>query len=583
MRAIIYSRVSTDAQERDGTSLDTQERACEALTTDRGWSVVRRIRDAASGAALEREGLEELRGILRRGEADIVVAYAVDRLSRNQNHIGILFDEFQRADAQLEFVTERFEDTAVGRFILTARAFIAEVEREKIAERTMRGKAERARAGRIPQAFGKGCYGYVYNRDTGHRDVEPYQALIVRRIFERYAETRSFAAVCSELNDANIPAFSGGQWYPITVRRVLMNEAYTGRTVYRRTKRITVRGNGSGRRSRVVEQPEEEWIEIPGATPVIIDQALWTRVQEILDDPARTARRPVARRDYALRGRLKCTLCLSAMVGQTLSSKGKPYHYYRCRHVYARVSGRQCAGRYVPAGILEAGIWSKIREILTAPEIVLAEQRRVAQADLDHGGIKRLESQVAELRKREERLIRMFGFEEVDEPTVRSELRDARRQRDALTAELASLKNVLRGEVAFDEAGLRRACASVAEHLAGASSDRQEQVLEALQIAVSATRTEAIVEGVLPIEPPDFLIKSWGLSPLNEHRHDAVLVRNRMHAVPRRACAVSVDGEIEEGPSPGSPSAEARSSRAQAVGGIRLGLAPPCGVSVVSS
>lgn len=37
------------------------------------------------------------------------------------------------------------------------------------------------------------------------------------------------------------------------------------------------------------------------------------------------------------------------LVGQTLGSKGKPYHYYRCRHVYARVSGRQCAGRYVPA------------------------------------------------------------------------------------------------------------------------------------------------------------------------------------------------------------------------------------------
>ena len=28
LRAIVYSRVSTDAQERNGTSLDTQERAC---------------------------------------------------------------------------------------------------------------------------------------------------------------------------------------------------------------------------------------------------------------------------------------------------------------------------------------------------------------------------------------------------------------------------------------------------------------------------------------------------------------------------------------------------------------------------
>jgi DNA invertase Pin-like site-specific DNA recombinase len=48
----------------------------------------------------------------------------------------------ERGGARLEFVTETFEDTAIGRFILAARAFTAEVEREKIAERTMRGKAE---------------------------------------------------------------------------------------------------------------------------------------------------------------------------------------------------------------------------------------------------------------------------------------------------------------------------------------------------------------------------------------------------------------------------------------------------------
>jgi len=520
MRAIIYSRVSTDAQERDGTSLETQERACEALMNDRGWRVVRRIRDAASGASLERDGLEELRGMLRRGEADTVVAYAVDRLSRNQNHIGILFDEFQRAEAQLEFVTERFEDTAVGRFILAARAFIAEVEREKILERTTRGKTERARSGKIPQAFGKGCYGYTYNPETGRRDVEPYQASVVRRIFERYAETRSFSAVCSELNDAGIPAFSGGQWYPITVRRVLMNEAYTGRTVYRRTKRVPVRGTGARRRSRVIEQPAAEWIDIPGATPAIIDDALWSRIRAIIEDPARTARRSVARRDYALRGRLRCALCLSAMVGQTLSNKGRNYEYYRCRHVYARVSGRQCEGRYVPAELLEAGVWSKIREVLTAPELVLAEQRRAAQADVDEGAIQRIESQVAALQKREERLVRMFGFEEVEETTVRNELRDVRRQRDAMAVDLESLKNVSGHGIAVDEVGLRDACASIAEHLDGASSNRQDQVLEALQISVSATRETATVEGVLPIDVPEFLIKKWSLSPLNKHRHD---------------------------------------------------------------
>ena len=83
----------------------------------------------------------------------MIVTYAVDRLSRNQNHIGVLFDEVEQAGAKLQFVTEKFEDTAIGRFILAARAFIGEVEREKIAERTMRGKGERAKAGKIPRAL----------------------------------------------------------------------------------------------------------------------------------------------------------------------------------------------------------------------------------------------------------------------------------------------------------------------------------------------------------------------------------------------------------------------------------------------
>jgi len=138
MRALTYARVSTDAQERDGTSLETQERACLDFARAQGWVVIESVRDAASGFSLDRPGIERVRRLLRDGGAEVLLAYAVDRLSRNQNQIGVLFDEVQQAGAKLEFVTERFEDSAIGRFILAARAFIGEVEREKIVERTMR-------------------------------------------------------------------------------------------------------------------------------------------------------------------------------------------------------------------------------------------------------------------------------------------------------------------------------------------------------------------------------------------------------------------------------------------------------------
>ena len=240
-RAIVYCRVSTDAQERDGTSLDTQEQACLEYTRDSGRRLLECLRDIASGFTLDRPGIDHLRQLLRQGAVDVVVAYAVDRLSRNQNHIGVLFDEVEQAGARLEFVTEDFEETAVGRFILAARAFAAEVEREKIVERTMRGKAERARSGRLPQGTGKGCYGYIYDPDTGRRDINLVQAKVVEAIFEDFVRGLSISSTANRLNDAGLPTLTGAKWYPVTIHHMLINETYAGKTIYRKTMTQSLR------------------------------------------------------------------------------------------------------------------------------------------------------------------------------------------------------------------------------------------------------------------------------------------------------------------------------------------------------
>ena len=77
LKAIVYSRVSTDAQERDGTSLDTQERASHEYVESNGWVLVESIRDTSSGSTLDRPGIERLRTLIRQSSVDVVVAYAV--------------------------------------------------------------------------------------------------------------------------------------------------------------------------------------------------------------------------------------------------------------------------------------------------------------------------------------------------------------------------------------------------------------------------------------------------------------------------------------------------------------------------
>jgi len=503
MRVVLYARVSTDAQERDGSSLETQEKACRDYARQSGWSVVDAIRDTASGYSLERPGIELVREMLRLGRTDLVLAYAVDRLSRNQNHIGVLFDEAQQADVRLDFVTEKFEDTAVGRFILAARAFIAEIEREKIVERTTRGKLARARSGRIPQAMGRGTYGYTYNPATGKREIAPEQAEVVRRIFQRYLESRSFSLVSNELNDAGVPSFTDRRWYPLTVRRILLNESYMGRLIFRRTKWVAVRTPSGKRRRRPTPRPVEDHIEIEGASPAIVTNDLWDQVQAILSDPERSVPR-FSSRTYALKSRMKCGVCGSAMVGQTMRSKGREYRYYGCRHIYDRRTGHSCTSRFVRADRLEAAVWRELKRVLADPQLVLSELQR-ANGEGDGPGLATLERQAEALKQRERRLVRLYTFGELDDAAITAESADLRKQRATLESQIEAERG--RRTIPaqpLDHQAITGACAAVNTWLDQADEAERLLVLQACQIAVEATRDEANISGVLPVEAPEF-------------------------------------------------------------------------------
>jgi site-specific DNA recombinase len=506
VKALVYSRVSTDAQERDGTSLDTQERACMEYAESQGMLVIEHIRDTASGFTLDRPGMEQIRHLLRQGAVDVVLSYAVDRLSRNQNHIGVLLDAAEQAGARLEFVTERFEDSAIGRFIVGARAFIGEVEREKIAERTMRGKAERARSGRIPQGMGKGTYGYLYDRQSGLRVVDELQATIVRHIFQRYTATQSFSKVSGELNEDGIPAFSGGRWYPLTIRRILGNESYSGHLIYRRTKRIKTRnGNGRTPKSRVVIRPEEDWIPVDGSTPEIVDRATWERVQRILQDPERIRHQPTPR-IYPLRGRMRCGICASAMVGQTLTVKGKPYRYYRCRHVYDKNTKKTCSARYVQGERLEEAVWQEVKRVLSDPGIVIEELERAADLGVDETEVSRLQAVLSEVAEREKRLVHLFTLGDINEEAVRNEGVNLAGEKRVIEERLTSLSTARTPSPGrLNQMRLEHICKGIADWLDRAGESERELALVALQVTVKATKDEGTVSGVLPVDHPPFI------------------------------------------------------------------------------
>ncbi len=102
-RAVVYARVSTDEQAEKGYSFPTQLEAMRKYATEQGFTVSAEIQDDYSGAKLDRLGLARLRKMLERGEAEAVICYSIDRLSRNPGHAWELAETWHRAGIELHF------------------------------------------------------------------------------------------------------------------------------------------------------------------------------------------------------------------------------------------------------------------------------------------------------------------------------------------------------------------------------------------------------------------------------------------------------------------------------------------------
>jgi site-specific DNA recombinase len=231
-RAALYIRVSSKTQEEDGTSLATQEQRCRAYCAEHGYTVdeAHCFIEVHTGAELwERPRLTAMREIVRQHGVDVVVGYAVDRVSRNQAHLAIVVDELERHGARLELVTEDFEQSAVGAFIRNAKAFAAELELEKIKERTGRGRRARAEAGKL-MTGPRPLYGYRWNATKTAYEEDPATAPIVRRMFHDVLRGVPMTALAVNLTKDGIPTPTGRSFWQVpTLQYILHHPTYAGR------------------------------------------------------------------------------------------------------------------------------------------------------------------------------------------------------------------------------------------------------------------------------------------------------------------------------------------------------------------
>ena len=86
MKVALYARYSSDNQ-RDASIAD-QFRMCRLYAEKQGWQIVEEYSDhAISGASLLRPGIQALISDAAHGRFNVILAEAMDRLSRDQEDI----------------------------------------------------------------------------------------------------------------------------------------------------------------------------------------------------------------------------------------------------------------------------------------------------------------------------------------------------------------------------------------------------------------------------------------------------------------------------------------------------------------
>jgi len=548
IRPASYSRVSSTKQAEEKT-IESQNAELRIRVKEDQVSLdsaFEYVDDGYSGSELLRPALERLRDHVAAGLIDRLYVHSPDRLARKFAHQAILLEEMNKAGCEVIFLNQAgLPDSPETKMLIQMQGMFAEYEREKILERTRRGRRYAASKGNV-SVFGRAPYGYRYFRkddvNTKARwEIDPEEGEVVKLIFALVGEqSYSLAAVCRELQERGIMTKRGkSTWDSATLHGILLNPAYRGEARYgkkrlmpRKPGRRAKRGDPSlPRRAKVaVPTPREEQIAI--AVPALVDASLFTEVAKRMEENRKRQR---ARQDgpkYLLSGLLLCGECGSAYCSRRQGSS--ELVYYRCigTDKYRRADKLICDNTSVKGEPLETHVWSDLCCLLREPGRLHAElARRQQESCITNKEVSKQQALVNELRGRMDRMIDAYANGIIEQSEFENRIGALRSAHDREVAALASQRGELSAGMSPAAAtqALTTLAAQVGQNLETATFSLKRELLTLLIKQIEIHRNEIRIVYKVPQNPfvpsPDSRGKlqhrlslqhvAWGVSPRN--------------------------------------------------------------------
>lgn len=385
-QAVIYARVSSKEQEKEGFSIPAQLNLLKEYAAANGFAVAQEYVDVETAKQTGRAAFGEMIAYLKaHPSVRVMLVEKTDRLYRNLKD-WVTVDELE---VELHFPKEGVvlsrESRSSEKFMHGIKVLMAKNYIDNLSEEARKGMQEKAEQGIWPTKCPLG-----YRNITGPDGkkviaTDPAIAPLIVKLFEWYAHGDiSLKEAARKAHAAGLVYPKSGAKVPVsTIHAILRNRLYTG------------------------------WFEwngklIKGRHEALIPVELWERVQGVLDGRfAKKAKR--GKHDFAFSGLIACARCGCAVVGEI---KKQRYVYYHCTGYADRCQGNpaSCRRKHVREEALEAQFTELLGRLRFDDEVLewVREALHASHADERREHEEAIRRHQAEYKRLDERIHAMY-------------------------------------------------------------------------------------------------------------------------------------------------------------------------------
>lgn len=388
-----YCRISVDDElDRDNTSIENQKSIIKEYVerTFPGSSLsFYEDRDRSGYTFEQREGYQKMRPYLMGRKYDILVVKDFSRFSRRNSRGLVELEDLRDAGVRIISIGDSIDYPTYDDW--TAIQFRFLVNEMPVTDASKKVKSVIKRR----QEDGKWVcavpYGYVItNNKTMTYEVEPTEALVVKKVFELYMEGWGYKKIANYLTEQHFPTprmnerarkeakgeecklKARPQWSIVTVQGMLTNDFYIG--TLRQGKYTRKKINGDD-----IKKDESEHIVFENNHEAIIDYRTFATVQELLKKRTTNHYRGVKKYDNVYSGIMECGDCHSPMFPMSRSDLKAAY---RCGAYHQR-GLKGCSSHHIRVDVLDNALRDYLIQVRETSGEMIAKLRKAIEGEND--------------------------------------------------------------------------------------------------------------------------------------------------------------------------------------------------------